>query len=673
MAIDFGTSNTVAVLRRDDGPADPLLFDGTPLLPSAVFAQADGSLLTGRDALHSRRVAPERFEPNPKLRVDDGTVLLGAEVPVGALFTAVLRRVADEARRVADGPVRHVVLTHPAGWGPRRRAVLTGAAEQAGLGSPTLLPEPVAAARRLTGPTDTPTVVYDFGGGTFDASVVAGTRVLAADGLPDTGGLDVDAALIAYLEATYRQRDPAAWDRLRDGTTAADRRAWWQFTEDVRVAKEMLSRTAQTFVHVPLIGVDAPIGREQVEAIAAPLVARTVAATRAVLTAAGLAVPPPGPLLLVGGASRMPLVARMIHRRLRTAPTAVEQPELVVAQGALLAAVDTPPAPSPVDVPATVGAGAPPAVDSPVPLPDVAAPAADPPLAPGPTPPVDAPTDHSGSLGTPAIPAGTATFGADPPAGGTPEIGPGSGGQPGVGPGFGGAAPGTGPGFGNSPTGAGPGFGGAAPHTGPGSGDGAGPTPAGDRATARGLRTAWILLAVSPVASTVLWVLIGAGVGPGTVPVPVAVTVAAVLALAVAVTVAVATRWAARYATLLAGVGVWALAWLTGLAPGMPVIAPIGAGIGTVLVAGAATLLGRYLPARLAAGAPYRPALVTAGTALLTVLGTVAVTAAGLLLASLPNEIPGMTLGAAIFVPTAAGTAGALAILYRGARPTTRA
>ncbi|HEY1174868.1 MAG TPA: Hsp70 family protein, partial [Phytomonospora sp.] len=87
LGVDFGTSHTVAVFRRDDGTPSPLLFDGSPLLPSAVCAEPDGTLLTGRDAVHSARLRPERFEPNPKRRVDDGSVLLGdTEIPVTALF-----------------------------------------------------------------------------------------------------------------------------------------------------------------------------------------------------------------------------------------------------------------------------------------------------------------------------------------------------------------------------------------------------------------------------------------------------------------------------------------------------------------------------------------------------------------------------------------------------------
>ncbi|BCJ36234.1 hypothetical protein Athai_37370 [Actinocatenispora thailandica] len=338
LAVDFGTSNTVAVTRDSDGRATEVLFDGSPLLPSAVFAAPDGELLTGRDAMHSMRLAPERFEPNPKLRVDDGTVLLGdTEVTVERLFAAVLRRVADEAHWHGHGPV---VLTHPAGWGPRRQAVLVAAADRAGLPNARLVAEPVAAAHHLTRTAAAPgrAVVYDLGAGTADVSVVADGTVLAAEGLPDAGGLDVDTAIVGYLEATYRDRDPAGWDRLRRPATAADRRTWRQLAEDVRTAKEMLSRTAQTFVHIPLLGIDAPLGRDELERIATPLLLRTIEVATGALTAAGVPIPPPSPVLLVGGASRMPLVATLLHRHLKVAPTLADRPDLAVALGALLLA-----------------------------------------------------------------------------------------------------------------------------------------------------------------------------------------------------------------------------------------------------------------------------------------------------------------------------------------------
>ena len=83
-----------------DGRLRPLLFDGSPLLPSAVYLGTDGRMLVGRDAERHARLDPSRFEPNPKRRVDDGTVFLGdREMPVAQVFAPVLGTVAIEARR----------------------------------------------------------------------------------------------------------------------------------------------------------------------------------------------------------------------------------------------------------------------------------------------------------------------------------------------------------------------------------------------------------------------------------------------------------------------------------------------------------------------------------------------------------------------------------------------
>jgi molecular chaperone DnaK len=98
LGIDFGTSHTVAVLGRSR--RDPLLFDGSPLLPSCVFAEPGGRLLVGRDAQRSTRLDPAAYEPNPKRRIDEMVLLLGpAEVPVGGAVTAVLARVHAVATR----------------------------------------------------------------------------------------------------------------------------------------------------------------------------------------------------------------------------------------------------------------------------------------------------------------------------------------------------------------------------------------------------------------------------------------------------------------------------------------------------------------------------------------------------------------------------------------------
>jgi hypothetical protein len=360
LGIDFGTTHTVATLARPDGLAQPLLFAATPLLTSAVFAAADGRLLTGADAQRSARLDPARFEPNAKRRIDEGTILLGgAGHPVAEVIAAVLRRVHDEAVRVAGGPLAQVVLTHPAGWGPTRKGILADAAARAGLGTVALVPEPVAAAAYFAsslGPLrpGSALVVYDFGAGTFDVSVIArepggGWRVVASEGLDDVGGLDLDAAIVEHVGARLSRADPERWRRLAD--PAAQYR--WLLREDVRGAKEQLSRTSSAMVRVPVFETEVPVTREEFEALARPWLERTVALTATTLVRSGLPAGAVAALLLVGGSSRIPLAGTLLHQRLGIAPTVVDQPELVVAEGSLHAV--PPPAPSeaaaPMDVP----------------------------------------------------------------------------------------------------------------------------------------------------------------------------------------------------------------------------------------------------------------------------------------------------------------------------------
>ena len=188
LGVDLGTSHTVAMLRWSDGRTRPLLFDGQPLLPSAVFRDRTGRLHVGRDALRLGYAEPDRFEPNPKRHIDAESVLLGgAGVAVAELLAAVLGAVAREAVATA-GFLPPAVLTYPAGWGARRRDVLVAAIARAGWPPSTILvPEPVAAARYFTDvlrrpvPVGAALAVFDFGAGTLDVAVVR-DEGLSADG-----------------------------------------------------------------------------------------------------------------------------------------------------------------------------------------------------------------------------------------------------------------------------------------------------------------------------------------------------------------------------------------------------------------------------------------------------------------------------------------------------------
>lgn len=347
LSVDLGTSNTVAVLSAHGMPPRVVEADGSATMPSAVFADEDGTLMVGRDAERRARLDPARFEPNPKRRVDEQTLLLGKNVvPVNEALAAVLRRVFDEVTRQLGGErPDEVRLTHPAEWGPLRRNVLLGAARLAGFSGPVhLIPEPVAAAAHFTSfpgralaPGQT-LAVYDLGAGTFDVAVVGATRtgftVLAENGLPDLGGLDVDQALMVHVGREVSHRDPRQWQRLLRPESTTDRRTRRALQEDVKAAKEALSRHPQTEVPMPEPFTDVLVTRGELEALVRPSMLRSVELLSKTVGEAGLTPDRLAGIYLVGGSSRLPLVGSMIAEKLGVVPVSLDQPETAVALGA---------------------------------------------------------------------------------------------------------------------------------------------------------------------------------------------------------------------------------------------------------------------------------------------------------------------------------------------------
>lgn len=346
VAVDFGTSNTCTVASLDGGEPHVVVIDGQPLVSSAVFAAEDGALFVGQEAERQAAVDPARFEPHPKRRIDEGELLLGETVlTVGEVVRAVLTRVVDEARRYAGGAgVDLLVLTHPADWGAvrtdrLRRAASGMAAEVA------LVPEPVGAAVFHSAgygmPDGAALAVLDLGGGTVDASLVRRSgdafRVRATRGEPDFGGADIDQALLEHIGGVVDPSDPQAWRQLVEGRDMTDRRRRRVLRQDVRGAKETLSRHSYTDVPLPPPFSDAHVTRSDLESLVLDSLGGVVELVREVLREGGAAEDERPGVFLVGGSSRVPLVARLIHERTGTVPTTLDQPETVVARGALRA------------------------------------------------------------------------------------------------------------------------------------------------------------------------------------------------------------------------------------------------------------------------------------------------------------------------------------------------
>ncbi|MDQ0377515.1 type VII secretion-associated protein [Amycolatopsis thermophila] len=371
VAVDFGTSSTCVVAALNGRPSQVVVVDGQPLMSSAVYAAPDGTLFVGQEADRQAAMDPSRYEPNPKRRIDEGELLLGDRVlRVTDVVHAVLQRAVSEARRLASGAeVGLLVLTHPADWGAVRTRLLRQAA--GGLAREvTLVPEPVAAAVfhaatfapeeinsdrtvEISNRPGATLAVLDLGGGTVDVSVVSrvpgnrgGFQVLATRGDPSFGGADVDQLLLEHVGGLVSSADPEAWRQLVEGRELADRRRRRVLRQDVRGAKETLSRHAYTDVPMPPPFADAHVTREDLERLVAAPLGRAVELTCAAIEEAGLRPKQLSAIFLVGGSSRIPMISRLVHERTGVVPTTLDQPETVVARGALVAVQKVPERPS---------------------------------------------------------------------------------------------------------------------------------------------------------------------------------------------------------------------------------------------------------------------------------------------------------------------------------------
>lgn len=289
LVIDFGTVNTV-------GMADGRLVtvDGSPWLPSVVH-----SGVVGADATHLGRGREIR---DLKARL--------APSAVGAVFARML-----SAARSQDGSVDDVVVTHPAGWAADRIAVLTRAT---GTADVRTIAEPVAAAAEM--PFGETALVVDAGGGTWDVAVVRDRTVLAAS----SALVDVDQRIVERVRPSLTE--PVADDETRAA-----------LLESARVGKELLSRHDIAEIVLPDHRA-VRLTRAELELLIAPDVNRLMAMVSEVTAEVTVT-----RVVLVGGASRIPLLALRLSTTTGHPVTPDPEPEIAIARGADLLARQPPP------------------------------------------------------------------------------------------------------------------------------------------------------------------------------------------------------------------------------------------------------------------------------------------------------------------------------------------
>jgi len=347
LGIDLGTTYTAAATARNGRAEVAALGYRATSVPSVVLLTADGRFLVGDAAERRGANEPDRVARGFKRRVGDPTPLLlgGAPIAVDRCLAEMLRWVVTTIGEAEGGPPTAVTVTHPANWGEFKRDVLREALRLVEIPTPRLLPEPVAAAtwyaqaeRLAPGQT---VAVYDLGGGTFDAAVLrrrADGRFESLgrpEGIERLGGIDVDEAVFGHVLRALGP-DRAALDHSANGDTPTT--AITQLRRACVDAKEALSWETSVAIPVWVRGEQREVllQRAELEELVGPLLRPTIEALARVVASAGLRPDDLDAVLLVGGSSRIPLIARQVSAGLGRPVVVDAHPKHPVALGAAL-------------------------------------------------------------------------------------------------------------------------------------------------------------------------------------------------------------------------------------------------------------------------------------------------------------------------------------------------
>ncbi len=368
IGIDLGTTNSVVAVMEGGEPVVIPNSEGGRTTPSVVAFTRDGNRLVGQVAKRQAVTNPEntiysikRFMgrkydevqdeikqvPYKVEKADNGDVRINVN---GKLYSPpeisamILQKLKQAAEEYLGSKVEKAVITVPAYFNDAQRQATKDAGKIAGLQVERIVNEPTAAALAygLDKKKDETIAVFDFGGGTFDISILevgeGVVEVKSTNGDTHLGGDDIDELIVAWIIDEFKK------DQGID--LHSDKMALQRLKEAAEKAKVELSSTMETEINLPFITADASgpkhllmkLTRAKFEALAEPVLKRLIPPVEQALKDAGLTAKDIDEVVLVGGSTRIPKVQQLVKDFFGKEPNKSVNPDEVVALGAAVQA-----------------------------------------------------------------------------------------------------------------------------------------------------------------------------------------------------------------------------------------------------------------------------------------------------------------------------------------------
>ncbi|HHM20434.1 MAG TPA: Hsp70 family protein [Bacteroidetes bacterium] len=344
LGIDLGTTNSVVSILENNTPLT-IPVDGEKLLPSAVCLTDEG-FIVGKTARNMALLEPERTVLSVKRKMGQNIQLKMGErsmrpEEVSSLILQKLKTAALDYLQLPHNTAVRTVITVPAYFTEEQRGATKQAAEMAGLRTERIINEPTAAALSygMSQMNEATYAVYDFGGGTFDVSVIESNdglvEVLATTGNNHLGGDDLDNLLANYLwekflaANTLSNIKPGRKEMARLNRIAEQAKIKLSDATEVNIQESFFFKLNNINYHL-----EYTLSRQEFENLTREKIRETIEHLQKAVEEAKLKMDQLDGILLVGGSSRIPLVSKLISENTGIEPTLVNSPDEAVSHGA---------------------------------------------------------------------------------------------------------------------------------------------------------------------------------------------------------------------------------------------------------------------------------------------------------------------------------------------------